>query len=77
MRSITIVTLLIALGMGEKFDPATLKDLSSGGYGLMPAQVRHFAMSKTPATIQVHGVGPFALNYVNTADDPRTAAAAK
>ena len=27
-------------------------------------------MSKTAATIQVHGIGPFAINYVNPADDP-------
>ena len=29
-------------------------------------------MSKSPATIQVHGMGPFAITYVNPTDDPRT-----
>lgn len=73
---VTVLSGTFALGMGEKFDPTALKDLSSGGYGLMPAQMRHFAMAKTAATIQVHGIGPFALSYVNPADDPRTAVAA-
>jgi hypothetical protein len=33
--------------------------------------MHHFFMSKTPATIQVHGMGPFGITYVNAADDPR------
>jgi len=24
-----------------------------------------------PAVLQIHGMGPFAINYVNPADDPR------
>jgi hypothetical protein len=27
-------------------------------------------MAKTAATVQVHGMGPFVVNYVNPADDP-------
>ena len=47
-----------------------MKDVSSGGYFVAPAEMRHSFMAKTAATIQVHGVGPFAVNYVNAADDP-------
>jgi hypothetical protein len=32
--------------------------------------MRHYLVAKTATTIQVHGVGPFAINYVNPADDP-------
>jgi hypothetical protein len=32
--------------------------------------MRHFAMAVTAATVQVDGMGPFVLNYVNAADDP-------
>jgi len=39
----------------------------------LPAEMRHFAMVKTAATVQVHGTGPFVLNYVNPADDPSKA----
>ena len=38
---------------------------------LMKAGTRHFAWSKSGAVIQVHGMGPFAITYVNPADDPR------
>ena len=66
-----------SLGMGKKCDKATMKDLPAGGYALLPAEMRHFAMAKTAAVVQVHGQGPFALNYVNPADDPSTRTPAK
>jgi len=68
----TVLSGTFALGMGEKFDASALKDIPTGGYSLLPAEMRHFAMSRTETTIQVHGNGPFAVNYVNPADDPRT-----
>lgn len=48
-----------------------MKDLPAGSAAVLPAEMRHFGMAKTAATIQVHGTGPFTLNYVNPADDPR------
>src|SRR4030095_153635 len=67
---VTILSGTFALGMGDKFDKATMKDLPAGGYALLPAEMRHFAMATTAATVQVEGAGPFVLTYVNPADDP-------
>ena len=67
---VTVLSGTFAFGMGERFDKASMKDLPAGGYALMPAEMRHFAMATTAATIQNHGQGPFALTYVNPADDP-------
>ena len=67
---VTVLSGTFAVGMGEKFDKATMKDLPAGGYALLPAEMRHFAMAKTASVVQVHGMGPFALTYVNPADDP-------
>ena len=67
---VTVLSGNFAFGMGEKFDKASMKTLPAGGYALMPADMRHFAMATTAAVIQVHGQGPFALTYVNPADDP-------
>lgn len=67
---VTVLSGTFALGMGEKFDQAAMKELPAGGYALLPAEMRHFAMAKTEATVQVHGQGPFVLTYVNPADDP-------
>ena len=74
---VTVLTGNVAFGMGEKFDQSAMKELSPGGYALMPAEMRHFAMAKSAAVLQVHGMGPFVLNYVNPGDDPSKATAAK
>jgi len=75
---VTVLSGTFSLGMGEKFDKATMKDLPAGGYVLLPAEMRHYAMAKTAATVQVQGPGPFVLTYVNPADDPsKRAPAAK
>jgi hypothetical protein len=36
----------------------------------MPAEARHYFLAKSAATFQVHGMGPFAITYVNPNDDP-------
>lgn len=63
--------------MGYTFDKARMKDLPVGGYALLPAEMRHYALPKTEPTVQVHGMGPFALTYVNAADDQSKRTASK
>lgn len=70
VENLTVLSGTVSLGMGETFDQSAMKDLSAGGYTAIPAEMRHSFMAKTAATIQVHGTGPFAVNYVNPADDP-------
>ena len=67
---VTVMNGTFSVGMGDKFDKAAMSDLPAGGYVLLPAEMRHYAMAKTNATVQVSGQGPFALTYVNPADDP-------
>ena len=75
---VTVLSGNFEVGMGETFDKAALHDLPVGGYVLLPAEMRHYAMAKNACTVQVHGMGPFQLTYVNPADDPsKRAASAK
>jgi hypothetical protein len=37
----------------------------------MPKRMHHFATAKGETIVQVYAMGPFVLNYVNPADDPR------
>ena len=76
-ESVTVIAGTFSLGMGEKFDQASMKTLPAGGYAVMPAEARHYAWTKAGATIQVHGMGPFALTYVNPSDDPSQSAGTK
>ena len=74
---VTVVAGTFALGMGDTFDPKAAKSLTPGGYALLPAEMHHYAWTQDGATVQVHGMGPFVLNYVNPADDPSKGAPAK
>lgn len=74
---VTVISGTLALGMGERVDKASMKEMPVGSYGMLPAEMRHYAMAKSAAIVQVHGMGPFVLNYVNPADDPSKTNASK
>lgn len=75
-ENVTVISGMFSLGMGDTFDQKSMKALPAGGYAVLPAEMRHYAWTKTGATVQVHGMGPFVINYVNPADDPSKAGAA-
>ena len=72
-ENVTILSGTLQMEMGKAFNPEALKDLGAGSYALMPARQPHAARAKGETMIQVHGVGPFAITYVNPQDDPRNA----
>jgi quercetin dioxygenase-like cupin family protein len=67
---VTVLRGTFSIGMGDVVDKAHVLTLSTGGYGVAKANMHHYAYTKTGATIQVHMQGPFAITYVNPADDP-------
>jgi quercetin dioxygenase-like cupin family protein len=67
---ITVLKGSFSVGMGDVIDKAQALTLSAGGYGVAMANMHHYAYTTTGATIQVHMQGPFAITYVNPADDP-------
>ena len=62
-------TLLV--GMGDKFDLSKAKPMKAGDKGSLPAKAHHFAAAQGATFISVTSMGPFALTYVNPADDPQ------
>jgi len=68
---VTVLTGTVGMGMGDTLAAKAATDLGPGGYALMPAQMHHWLVTRTAATVQVHGMGPFALTYVNPADAPK------
>ena len=75
-ENVTVVSGTFALGMGDTFDLKSMKTLPMGGFAVLPAEMHHYAYTKAGATVQVHGTGPFVINYVNAADDPSKVPAA-
>jgi ketosteroid isomerase-like protein/quercetin dioxygenase-like cupin family protein len=70
-ENLTVLSGTIALGMGDGWDTAKMESVATGGLAVLPANMRHSFLARTAATFQIHGMGPFAVNYVNAADDPR------
>jgi hypothetical protein len=74
-ENVTVLSGVLAMGAGDTLD--ALHELKAGDFAHMPANLRHVAVARGETVIQVHGTGPFAVNYVNAADDPRNAAPKK
>jgi ketosteroid isomerase-like protein len=67
---VTVLSGTFSAAMGREFDAKALGDLPAGSYAVMSATMPHFARARTAVTLQVHGMGPFVVNYVNAADAP-------
>jgi rhodanese-related sulfurtransferase len=57
--------------MGETFDEKKTQAMPAGTYGLWEAGMKHFVWIKGETIVQFHGMGPWSIQYVNPADDPR------
>jgi hypothetical protein len=71
IEHVTVLSGTFNLGMGDKLDPTKTTALAAGSMAIMQPKTNHFAWTKEATIVQVHGVGPWAVNYVNPADDPR------
>ncbi|MDX6613639.1 MAG: hypothetical protein QOD75_2825 [Blastocatellia bacterium] len=72
-ENVVVVSGTMMFGQGTSFDEAVMHESPTGTFALMPRGMRHFAMAKEESVVQIYGTGPFAINYVNPADDPRKA----
>jgi len=70
---VTVISGALYLATGEALDRNSAKKLPAGSYGFWPAGMKHTAWSEGETVIQLHGSGPWQINYVNPADDPRNA----
>ena len=76
-ENVTIISGAMNVAIGDTFDAAKCKALPAGSYGVIPAKAHHFAYFKDETVVQVNGMGPFDLNWVNPADDPTMKAGEK
>lgn len=67
---VTVVSGNFHIGMGDKLDTSQAIELRAGGFGEAHARMNHFAFTTSETVVQVHGQGPFAITYVDAADDP-------
>ena len=67
---VTVLSGSFHIGMGDKLDQSKGQELRAGGFAEAPAGMNHYAWTTSETVIQIHGEGPFAITYVNPADDP-------
>ena len=70
-ENVVVLSGTFVVGTGDKFDEKAMTSLPTGSFVRMPKLMHHSAMAKGETVIQVHGVGPFAVTYVDPKDDPR------
>lgn len=68
---VTVISGQLKFGMGARMNRRRAATLVAGGFVHAPARMNHYAFTQAGAVIQVTGQGPFAVTYVNSADDPR------
>lgn len=71
IEHVTVMSGTFNLGMGDKLDKAKTMALKPGSVAIMQPKMNHFAWTQDETIVQVHGIGPWVVNYVNAADDPR------
>ncbi len=75
IEHVTVIKGSFHMGTGTTFNKAKAMKLTVGGFAVMPIDYAHYAFTTEETIIQLHGIGPWGINYVNEEDDPRIAGA--
>jgi len=76
-ENLTVISGVFSVAMGDAFDAKAGQGYAVGSFFTMPAKMHHYAWTKGPTIVQIHGMGPFVITYLNAADDPRNKPQAK
>jgi hypothetical protein len=71
VERVTVLSGTLHLGVGDTFDQAKTKALPAGSISIMEPKMHHFAWTGEETVLQLSGMGPWGITYVNPADDPR------
>ena len=67
---LTVIHGTLIVGLGEGFDRERAEVLRAGSVSILPARKPHYFRSVGETIVQVEGIGPLDIEYVNPADDP-------
>jgi hypothetical protein len=69
-ENVTVISGKMHIAAGDAFDDKAGDVLGAGGYASLPALMHHYAWAEEASEIQIHGIGPLAIFYVDPKDDP-------
>jgi hypothetical protein len=72
-EQLTILSGTFVLHMGDTMD-APAQQLTTGGFHFLPGKMHHAAEAKGETIVQLNGMGPFDIHYLNPADNPKKTA---
>jgi quercetin dioxygenase-like cupin family protein len=70
VENVTVLAGTFNVGMGGKLDKSKGEALGPGSFFSSGAKMQHFAWVSGETVIQVSGMGPFDITYVDPKDDP-------
>lgn len=70
-ENVTVIAGTLKVGMGDKIDESKMLSFATGSFAGVAPRMHHYAMADGETLIQIHGMAPLAIVYVNPADDPR------
>lgn len=68
---LTVISGAFNIGMGEVADETKAHKLPAGGFFAFDPGLAHFAHVEEETVVQLSSTGPWSINYINPADDPR------
>jgi mannose-6-phosphate isomerase-like protein (cupin superfamily) len=68
---LTVISGRFAVSAGERLDKDSAKPLPAASFVHLPAGMAHFAWADGETVVQINGIGPFDVTYVDPRDDPR------
>jgi quercetin dioxygenase-like cupin family protein len=68
---ITVISGTFNIAMGDKLDKHSGRQMPAGTFGYWAAGMKHFVWAEGETVVQLHGMGPWQIKYLNPADDPR------
>ena len=68
---VTVLSGKLHFGHGEEFDRTKTKALEPGAVAIMAPGEPMFGYTEEETVIQLHGNGPWGIEYLDPADDPR------
>ena len=71
VERVTVLSGTFHMGAGDRLDSQKTMPLKQGDMMIMQPQTNHFAWTKEEVVVQLNGMGPWGVTYVNPADDPR------
>src|SRR3989304_6384527 len=71
IEHVTVVSGTFYMGAGDQLDREKAVALSPGSFAAFQPGHSMFAWTEKETVIQVHGVGPWGIAYINPVDDPR------